>query len=156
MDRFYIAYCVLHIFISLAIDAAIALPSDWKHPLQAQILDLHMTLNKDPLLLTPPLWLKGFFWLELIFQIPFFAWAAVDLAKGKKRVWPACLAYGIEASTTTFACLVEILFSTAVESEAVRWKLIWIYAPSLLIPLIMALDFGRRILNVLTAKPKLE
>lgn len=156
MDKFYVGYCVFHIVVSIAVDAGIALPSNWTHPLQVKMLDLHMSMNKDPLFLATPMWLQGFVWLEIIFQIPFFAWAAADLARGKRRVWPACLAYGIEASTTTFACLVEIWYSTAVESEAVRWKLLSVYVPTLLVPLIMAIDFWRRISKELSAKPKLE
>lgn len=156
LDKFYVAYFVLHIAITLLVDAAIALPPAYQLPLQARALATHVKLNKDALVAARPAWLQGFVWVELLVQVPFFVWAAIALPAGDRRVYPAVLAYGVEASTTTLACLVEVVAHPAL-STGEKANLFGVYFPTFVIPLVLALDFGRRIAKELTArKPKVE
>lgn len=153
-DGAYVCYFVLHIVITVLIDAAIALPEQYQLPLQKQLLAYHVRTNSDLLIVDSPVWLRSFVWLEILLQLPFFFWAAADLLRGRKRVWPAIVAYGVEASTTTYACLAEVVFMDA--SPEIKRNLLGLYVPTLALPLVMAIDFGRRIASELTQKQKTE
>lgn len=154
LDTIYIAYFGIHIVITVLIDAAIGLPDSWQLPIQRQLLAFHVESNSDLLVIASPVWLRAFVWLEILLQLPLFFWAIWDLAKQRKRVWPAIFAYGVEASTTTYACLAEVLFMDT--EPAIKKNLLGLYIPTLVVPLIMAVDFGRRIVRELEGKHKLE
>lgn len=155
MDKFYIAYFLLHVVITLAIDSTIALPRDWVFAFQRQLGDFHIAKNHDLLVASKPTWLKTFVWVEILLQTPFFVWASYDLWKKNKRVYPAVLAYGVEASTTTLACVAEVAVLPQL-TTAERLNLVAIYLPTLLIPLYMAYDFFMRISTELTTKAKTD
>lgn len=142
-DRLYVGYFILHLFITLLIDSAIVLPENWVLRFQRQLLDLHVRLNSDLIVQTKPIWLQTFVWVEILFQTPFFVWAALDLTAGNRRVWPAILVYGVEASTTTLACVVESAMLPLGLSE--RMNLVFIYLPTFVVPLILLVDFFWRI-----------
>lgn len=155
MDKFYIGYFLVHILTTVAVDSAIALPEKWTFPFQTKMLDMHMSMNNDPLIAASPIWLRAFVWVEIVLQTPFFFWAAHDLYKNKKRVYPAIVAYGVEASTTTLACLAEIAFNNTLATDH-KVKMLGLYIPYLLIPLLLAVDFSRRIISDLNSAPKLK
>lgn len=150
MDTFYVVYFALHIGITLIIDATIALPRQWLMSWQQQIGDFHIRTNNDLLVASRPVWLQAFVWIELLLQVPFFIWAVHDLRRGLTRVYPAALAYGVEAATTTFACLVEVLALPMPVYD--KLKLFGIYVPTFLIPLYMAFDFAHRIYHLVETR----
>ncbi|GMM49620.1 Ema19 protein [Starmerella bacillaris] len=151
IDKFYTAYFWFHVAITLLVDAAIALPVKYQFDIQKAMLSTHIAMNNDVLVAAKPAWLQGFVWIELVLQVPFFIWAGIALPKNDIRVYPAILAYGVEASTTTFACLVEILSNPDI-SAADQRGLMGLYLPTFIIPLLMAVDFGLRISKKLKAQ----
>lgn len=145
MDTFYAGYFVIHFFVTLLVDAAICLPPVLRFRIQDRLLELHLELNNDTLIAERPVWLQAFVWLELIFQAPFFVWAAFRLTRGnRKGCYLACLVYGVEASVTTFACLAEIACD-ARRDAVTKTRLLAIYLPSFLIPAYMTWDFYGRL-----------
>lgn len=105
---------------------------------------------KDPLMQEPPVWFKSFLFCELVLQLPFFPIAAYAFFKGSCR-WiriPAII-YAVHTITTLIPILYTFLledFSKAIaskgqrpESFRERLTLIGVYAPYLIIPLILLL-----------------
>lgn len=154
MDTFYIVYFIVHFFISILIDSAIALPESLTLPLQKTLLQTQITQNHDFLLVEKPVWLQTFVWVEIILQVPFFAWAAYALAKKNKKAYIACLIYGVEASTTTLGCLGEVAMCSL--DFKLKAKLFAIYFPTFLIPLYMTYDFGTRLYRIVGEKSKIK
>lgn len=76
-----------------------------------------------------------------------------DLTVDNKKVYVACLVYGVEACITTVACISEVYFLDML-STAQRTNLLMLYFPTALIPLGIAFDFGQRILQWIPAKEK--
>lgn len=62
---------------------------------------------------------------------------------GNKRIYIPTLIYGVEAATTTFACLVELFYLDVPQSDLN--KLVGFYLPTLVIPLVLAVDMTCRI-----------
>lgn len=151
IDKAYAAYFVIHIAITMLVDAAIALPAKYQLPIQRKLLATHMMMNNDVIVAARPPWLVGFVWIELLLQLPFFFYGAYALLKNDKRVYPFALAYGVEASTTTFGCLVEVLAVRNI-SSADRFGLLGLYLPTFIIPAVLALDFGSRIYRELSPR----
>lgn len=155
MDTFYIVYFVVHFFVSLLIDSAIALPDKLTLPIQHKLLEIQISQNKDFLLVQKPVWLQTFVWVEIILQLPFFVWAAYALAKKNRKAYVACLIYGVEASTTTLGCLGEVACGDLASGD--KLKLLAIYLPTFLIPLWMTIDFSRRLVKIIgESKIKVE
>ncbi|KAK9338957.1 transmembrane protein 6/97 [Lipomyces starkeyi] len=147
LDTFYFVYFVLHIFITLIIDSAGVIPPDSRPTFQKALLKIQIEENKDPLMANVPVWLYTFIGVEVLFQLPVFIGGAWGLYKADfKRTYIALLIYGVNASITTLACIAELAWNEEfMLTRAERQKLIWIYFPTLLIPLILTVDMAVRI-----------
>lgn len=147
IDKFYIAYFLMHIPITLIIDSCIIIPEEQRFQFQKQFLEFHISSNKDFLLVSLPLWLKVFGLFELFVQLPFFAIGAYMLVKQMKQVYPYMLIYGFNASFTTLVCLVHIFcdYERFGLTTGESYKLAALYIPYLVIPLVMLVDYSIRI-----------
>ncbi|XP_021495448.1 sigma intracellular receptor 2 [Meriones unguiculatus] len=143
-------YFVSHIPITMFIDLQAVLPSELYPKEVSRLLKWYSREFKDPLIQDPPAWFKSFLFCELVFQLPFFPIAAYAFIKGNCR-WiriPAIM-YAVHTITTLIPILYTFLledFSKAVgfkelrpETFHERLTLIGIYAPYLIIPLILLL-----------------
>lgn len=143
-------YFVSHIPITLFIDLQPVLPPELYPQQLSSLLQWYSREFKDPLMQDPPMWLKSFLVCELVFQLPFFPFAAYAFFKGSCR-WiriPA-IVYAVHTITTVIPILYILLFedfSKAVafkglrpENFRERLTLIGIYVPYLIIPLILLL-----------------
>lgn len=155
LDKIYAYYFMIHIPISLLVDSAIAVPPEWWLPFQKTLAGIQINDNKDALFAARPIWLQSFVWVEILIQVPFFAWAAGKLLQGNERVWVGMVIYGIEAAITTFACLIEVFYLEGL-TRPEHIKLIGLYLPTFIIPLIIAGDFASRINSRLGAKAKTD
>ena len=147
IDKFYVAYFLMHIPITLIIDSCIIIPEEQRFQFQKQFLEFHISSNKDFLLVSLPLWLKVFGLFELFVQLPFFAIGAYMLVKQMKQVYPYMLIYGFNASFTTLVCLVHIFcdYERFCLTTGESYKLAALYIPYLVIPLVMLVDYSIRI-----------
>ncbi|ODQ82094.1 hypothetical protein BABINDRAFT_170629 [Babjeviella inositovora NRRL Y-12698] len=152
LDKFYAAYFLLHIPITVLIDSSLVIPPAHRPLLQQQILKFHFEQNKDFLLVNVRNWLWCFGIIEMVFQLPFFAWAAYRLLGRKGQMLtltmaPGMILYGFNASVTSLVCIVEIVLEGArnglTQSEV--WALVGVYFPTFVIPFVMLLVFTVRI-----------
>lgn len=147
IDKFYVAYFLIHIPVTLIIDSCIIIPDEQRFQFQRQFLEFHVSSNKDFLLISLPLWLKVFGLFELFIQLPFFVAGSYMLVKQMTEVYPYMLIYGFNASFTTLVCLVHILcdYKRFDLTTGESYKLAALYIPYLIIPLVMLVDYSTRI-----------
>lgn len=85
-----------------------------------------METNHD-YFMTPPTrpWFAALLWLELFFQVPFFAFATVGFIKRWNTVRIPCIIYGSSAATSVVPIIGDILASDKV-TDSQRCKLVGI------------------------------
>ncbi|KAK9464063.1 transmembrane protein 6/97 [Lipomyces oligophaga] len=152
LDYFYVFYFVFHAIITILIDAAIVIPRKYQLSFQTFLLDKHIQDHNDPLVADPPVWFQSFVVVEVVGQLPFFFIAAYAFAKGSANIYITTLVYGVVASITTYGCLAEVMFGldSAALSASDRQSLIWMYLPTFVIPLGIAIDMSCRISKLLS------
>lgn len=105
---------------------------------------------RDPLVQDPPEWFQSFVFCELVFQLPFFPIAAYAFFKGSCRwIRTPAIIYSVHTMTTVIPILSTLLFedfsvgggfrAQGPETLPERLILVSVYAPYLLIPLILLL-----------------
>ncbi|GEQ66746.1 hypothetical protein JCM33374_g409 [Metschnikowia sp. JCM 33374] len=148
-DTFYFWYFVLHIPITVLIDSCLVIPREYRHWVQASLVDFHVQQNKDFLLQNPPLWLQVFGAFELFFQLPVFFIAAYKLYAGYRNIHVILCVYGFNASFTTAVCLAYVVKTAHVYglSTTEKWSLFALYVPYLLIPGFMMVDSASRLIS---------
>ncbi|ODO01669.1 hypothetical protein I350_06495 [Cryptococcus amylolentus CBS 6273] len=159
LDAIWFAFCVFHLPISLLLDCQSLYPPALVPAPLKEFLLWSAALTRDPILLgaaRPEFgWLRSFFWLEAVFQIPCFVIGAWGLYYNDKRVYPLLIAYGASTATTLLPCLQIILFPTLSSitqpphTTAEIMNLLSEYVPFLVIPLGMAVDMGWRVVRIL-------
>ncbi|ODV58684.1 Ema19p ASCRUDRAFT_28551, partial [Ascoidea rubescens DSM 1968] len=160
IDSFYYYYFLIHIPITILVDANIVLPKQYQIGF---FLNYHIKQNKDFLLVDIPTWLKAAGWIELIFQLPFFFISLhyfsflttrpkkklkkSDSKKKLAKYYVYCLIYAVIASSTTLFCIYEIYSKSPSEQFTLqdKSKLILYYLPTFLIPTYMMVDMTKRI-----------
>ncbi|ORX39019.1 transmembrane protein 6/97 [Kockovaella imperatae] len=158
LDRIWFYFFVMHIPISLAVDFQALYPPSWivNTPLPA-FIKWYMGWSRDPVILGAlggsPLWhwMKAFFWLEAVFQLPCWILGAWGMWTNDKRVYPLLLAYGASTATTLLPTL-QALFtvpSTPPLSTLELANLLGCYVPYLLIPLGIAMDMSIRLHRII-------
>lgn len=151
-DKFYTAFFLIHIPVTILIDSCLVLPPHMRWPIQEAILNYHIAQNKDFLLIHSPLWLSAAGAIELVFQLPFFFVGAYSLLYSAYQYYPLIFAYGVNAALTTLFCLVEIAAYNNQHADVVgffvesadKWKLASVYLPTFIIPFAMCIDFYQR------------
>lgn len=143
-------------------DATFVIPIEYQIELQKILSKFHIDQNKDFLAIETPLWIKIFVIWELIFQLPFFIFGAIDYLRNDKRgfskfTWPMFILYGFNAGFTSLVCLIYVLAEG--ESKGLSFSqvlnLAGLYAPTMVLPFIMMVDFWKRV-NVQLQKDKKE
>uniref|UniRef100_A0A668UZZ5 EXPERA domain-containing protein n=1 Tax=Oreochromis aureus TaxID=47969 RepID=A0A668UZZ5_OREAU len=102
---------------------------------------------KDPMVLDPPEWFKSFVFCEALLQTPFFPIAAYAFLKGGcKWIRIPAIVYSTHVATTLIPILAHILFyqfplkpNPGPQTVQERWLLVSIYAPYLLVPVLLLL-----------------
>ncbi|OWB73256.1 hypothetical protein B5S31_g2990 [[Candida] boidinii] len=157
LDKFYFAYFLLHIPITIVIDSTLVIPVSIQHEIQKNFLKFHIEQNKDFLLQAPlEKWLVMFGLIEMIFQLPFFIICVFNFIKNKYQyfsnyIWPFVLLYGFNACFTTWICLgyVYFFYSEHGLNDSDMKSLIGVYFPTFLIPFVIMVDYAIRISNKL-------
>jgi len=131
----FFIYFASHIPITLLIDAQGV--SSAFHPQACKDLLAWYTKEfGDFLMASPPQWFQSIVACELLFQLPFFFFAVYGFWFGKNWLRLPCLVYGAHVATT----LVPILDAFARAADLTleqKTTLISIYAPYLLVPLLL-------------------
>lgn len=70
-------------------------------------------------------WFEAMVWLELLFQVPFFAFATAGFIAQRNSVRIPCIIYGTSAATSVVAILGDIVASDEV-TDPQRYKLVGI------------------------------
>ncbi|XP_029468408.1 sigma intracellular receptor 2 isoform X1 [Rhinatrema bivittatum] len=99
---------------------------------------------KDPLMMQPPPWFLTFVYCEALLQLPFFPVAAYAFYKGGcKWIRIPAIVYSTHVVTSVLTIIVELLFSDFPTFKVgplrlqERLTLVSVYAPYLLIPLLL-------------------
>ncbi|KAM7139672.1 sigma intracellular receptor 2 isoform 1-T1 [Macrochelys suwanniensis] len=139
-------YFLTHIPITLIIDLQALLPGAGIYPPSLmELLKWYAVTFKDPMMLEPPAWFKSFIYCEAFLQMPFFPIAAYAFLKGGcKWIRTPAIIYSTHVATTVFSILAHILFHDfsaskhqGPETQQERLTLVAIYAPYLLIPILI-------------------
>uniref|UniRef100_A0A3Q4BST6 Transmembrane protein 97 n=1 Tax=Mola mola TaxID=94237 RepID=A0A3Q4BST6_MOLML len=147
LEIIFFLYFASHIPITLFIDLQALFP---EHVYPQQLRDVLRWYSedfRDPMVVDPPEWFKSFIFCEALLQLPFFPIAAYAFLKGGCR-WirtPAIL-YSTHVATTLLPILSHILFHqfpanphAGPQTQQERWRLLSIYVPYLLVPLLLLL-----------------
>ncbi|CAM9539838.1 unnamed protein product [Ectocarpus fasciculatus] len=136
----FTAFFSSHFLISLLLDAQALSVGDKLFPQVLKgIMEFHVETNNDYFMAKPTApWFAALVWLELLFQVPFFAFATAGFVRRWNSVRIPCIMYGTSAFTSVVPIIGDILASEKV-TDPQRYKLICIYLPWLILPLVLAL-----------------
>jgi len=145
LDLVFFIYFVTHIFPTMFLDSYLALI-----PLTPDFLksinQWYTEKFNDPLFVNTPNWFRGFANIELFFHLPFFFYVSIGLWKDTTSIRLPMLVYSSHVTTTTFVCLVELLFTKHKGlTDSQRNLLISFYLPYFLIPLVCMINSFSRI-----------
>ncbi|KAJ3877396.1 transmembrane protein 6/97 [Lentinula edodes] len=94
-------------------------------------------------------WFGCFAWLELSFQLPVFILGVREVygILRSRSIYVLILAYGASTATTVLPCIVHFL-QEHLNMTSSRLMLLSSYVPFFLVPLLMAVDMGFRVYNI--------
>ncbi|XP_008306740.1 sigma intracellular receptor 2 [Cynoglossus semilaevis] len=147
LEIIFFLYFASHIPITLFIDLQALLPEHvYPQPLK-DLLKWYTGEFKDPMMLDPPYWFKSFILSEALLQLPFFPVAAYAFLKGGcKWIRVPTIVYSSHVATTLLPILAHVLFHDfplkphpGPQTLKERLLLVSIYAPYLLVPVLMLL-----------------
>uniref|UniRef100_A0A3B4B7K6 Transmembrane protein 97 n=1 Tax=Periophthalmus magnuspinnatus TaxID=409849 RepID=A0A3B4B7K6_9GOBI len=147
LEIIFFLYFASHVPITLLIDLQALLPARLYPEQLRDVLLWYGSEFKDPMVLDPPLWFKSFIFCEALVQLPFFPVAAYAFLKGGCRwIRTPAIVYSTHTATTLIPILAHILFSTfpsepfpGPQTQSERWFLVSVYAPYLLVPVLLLL-----------------
>ncbi|KAF7645814.1 hypothetical protein LDENG_00197840 [Lucifuga dentata] len=147
LEIIFFFYFASHIPITIFIDLQALLPGYVYPQVLKDLVEWYAKEFKDPMVVNPPVWLRSFIWCEALLQLPFFPIAAFAFLKGGCK-WiriPAIL-YSTHVVTTLLPILAHILFfpfpmkpHPGPQTSQQRWLLVSIYAPYLVVPVLLLL-----------------
>ncbi|GCB67136.1 hypothetical protein scyTo_0005081 [Scyliorhinus torazame] len=154
LEWVFCLYFLSHIPITLGIDLQAVLPRDWYPGALQGLLKWYAARFKDPMIMDPPTWFKALILCEAVLQLPFFPIAAYAFYKGScSWIRTPAIIYSTHVATTVISILAHILFNDFTESTypgpksmSERLSLLAIYAPYLLIPvmILITMFFSKR------------
>lgn len=147
-------YFLIHIPITIFMDLNLVVSRDYQWSMLTKLLDFHIDTNHDILLIDRPGWLQVFGAIELLFQLPLFFYFVYQMPRPTRQHWVWMVVYGFNAALTTLVCLVYVYQDQSRLSDPEKFKLLAIYTPYLLLPLVMMVDYAQRISRALAVKPK--
>uniref|UniRef100_A0A665WRJ5 Transmembrane protein 97 n=2 Tax=Echeneis naucrates TaxID=173247 RepID=A0A665WRJ5_ECHNA len=147
LELLFFFYFSSHIPITAMIDLQALLPA---HLFPQQLRDLlawYGEAFRDPLVLDPPGWYRSLVLCEAVFQTPFFPVAAYAFFKGGcKWIRTPAIIYSTHVATTLVPILAHILLHEfpmtphpGPQTMQERWLLVSVYAPYLLVPVLLLL-----------------
>ncbi|KAJ2370471.1 Transmembrane protein 97 [Coemansia sp. RSA 2607] len=144
LDQLYFGYFVSHIPITLLVDVVPLFPSE---RIPSFMLGLNRFLTQqlnDPFMVigttrSDMTWFRSLLACELVFQLPFFFYAAYAIWNGSSRRHAPLLVYGTHVSTTMVPVLGMLAFGDIGRTFNQRLMLAGLYLPYLLIPLSMVI-----------------
>jgi hypothetical protein len=143
---FLVAYFVIHLVVSLCIDSqAILSPGFFPTPLK-ELVQWYTETFKDFLMSNPPTWFQSCIWIELLLQCPYFLYGIISLISraGKqdnKLFESISIIYGASTVTTLIPILATFVNASGLNTLE-KTKLVIIYAPFLVIPLLIMINFA--------------
>ncbi|KAG7279754.1 hypothetical protein CRUP_021370 [Coryphaenoides rupestris] len=169
LELVFFFYFASHIPITLFIDLQALLPDHVYPDALKDLLRWYAEDFKDPMVLDPPIWFKSFVLCEALVQLPFFPVAAYAFFKGGcKWIRTPAIIYSTHVATTLVPILAHVLSypfplkpHAGPQTWEERWTLVSIYAPYLLVPIMLlftmlfspAYNSNSKVGNV-SAKPK--
>ncbi|KAG7233551.1 hypothetical protein INR49_006879 [Caranx melampygus] len=147
LEIIFFLYFASHVPITLCIDLQALLPGQvYPQPLR-DLLRWYAERFKDPMMLDPPPWFRSFIVCEALLQTPFFPVAAYAFLRGGCRwIRTPAIIYSTHVATTLVPILAHILFHQfptaphpGPQTLQERWLLVSIYAPYLLVPVLILL-----------------
>ncbi|GMM45474.1 Ema19 protein [Pichia kluyveri] len=155
MDTVYFIYFLIHIPITLLMDATFVIPTKYQINIQKTLSEFHIEQNKDFLAIETPLWIQIFVLFELIFQVPIFFYAVYHYLNNNKsfkfKSWIYLVIYGFNAGFTTLVCFIYVIMegnNYGLNNKELI-NLLSLYTPTMLLPFYMMIDFSKRINNQL-------
>ncbi|XP_028321107.1 sigma intracellular receptor 2 [Gouania willdenowi] len=147
LELIFFLYFASHIPITLFIDVQALLPGHVFPQQLKEVLRWYAEGFKDPLVLDPPPWFRSFILCEVLFQLPFFPVAAYAFLRGGCQwIRTPSIIYSTHVATTLVPILAHILFypfpiepPSGPQTPRERWLLVSIYAPYLLVPVLLLL-----------------
>ncbi|KAM9469157.1 sigma intracellular receptor 2 [Clarias gariepinus] len=147
LEIVFFLYFASHVPITLFIDLQALLPEHVYPQALRDVLHWYAAEFKDPMVLAPPAWFKSFIFCEALVQLPFFPIAAYAFLKGNcKWIRTPAIIYSVHVATTLIPILSHILLHNfprgplpGPQTSKERWMLVSVYAPYLLIPIILLL-----------------
>lgn len=148
MDTLALIYFATHIPVTLLLDAQAVLPARFTLPAARSLLSTYAKATGDPFMSRSSFtaqhmsWFRSLVWCELLFQLPVFFALTYGYARGvtavKRWVHVLTLVYGVHVVTTVW----PVLWVLAVD-PGVHLELVPVYAPYLLVPLVLAVRSAR-------------
>ncbi|KAE8621679.1 hypothetical protein XENTR_v10004920 [Xenopus tropicalis] len=147
LEWIFFFYFFSHIPITLLVDLQAVLPPSLYPQELLDLMKWYTVAFKDHLMANPPPWFKSFVYCEAILQLPFFPVAAYAFFKGGcKWIRIPAIVYSAHVATTVIAIIGHILFGEFPKSDVIapltqkdRLTLVSIYAPYLLVPVLLLL-----------------
>lgn len=136
----FTAFFASHLFLTLLLDAqAIPFVAENSPEFLIALMKYHVETNHDYLMVSPAApWFGALVWMEIFFQVPFFAFATVAFVKKWNTVRIPCIIYGSSAATSVVPIIGDVLASDKL-TDPQRYKLIGIYMPWIILPVILML-----------------
>ncbi|KAI9146159.1 transmembrane protein 6/97 [Paraphysoderma sedebokerense] len=156
LDLVFFVFFLSHIPATLCIDLQIILPEYFPTVLR-DVVQWYISVSKDPILANASspdfVWLRSIICCEFLFQLPiFFVGVVATWNDNTQRYKNLLLVYGAHVATTLIPIFGTVWFHYTTAKMALSQRLIVsaIYAPYLVIPLLLCWDLGFRnkIVNV--------
>ncbi|KAM4795303.1 sigma intracellular receptor 2 [Rhinophrynus dorsalis] len=147
LEWIFFFYFFSHIPITLLVDLQAILPASLYPQGLLDLMKWYTVTFKDHLMMNPPAWFLSFVYCEGILQLPFFPVATYAFYKGGcKWIRIPAIVYSAHVATTVIAIIVHVLFGDFPKSDLIeplsqkdRLTLVSIYAPYLVVPLLLLL-----------------
>ncbi|KAJ3799849.1 transmembrane protein 6/97 [Lentinula aff. detonsa] len=161
LDFVYFCFFLNHIPASILLDFQKFYPAAYVPSSIVGIRQWWIDISADPLVAAAArgdnllhgelVWFGCFAWLELLFQFPVFILGMRGLWNGSRSIYVLMLAYGASTATTVLPCIVYFLQEHPNMTPAHRLMLLSSYVPFLLVPLMMTVDMGFRVYNIVAS-----
>nr|XP_033777517.1 sigma intracellular receptor 2 isoform X2 [Geotrypetes seraphini] len=144
LEWVFLLFFAFHVPITVLFDLQIALPASFSPQAVKDLSKWYMNTFKDPFMIETPLWFLTFVYCEAFLHLPFFPVAVYAFYQGGcKWIRIPAIIYSTHVSTCVLPIIVELLFADFSSFKLgplnlqERLALVALYAPYLLIPLLL-------------------
>ncbi|KIV89862.1 hypothetical protein PV10_07230 [Exophiala mesophila] len=139
LDILYLVFFMIHIPIILFVDLAYFYPPALTPSISTTLRTFYVETYADRFFISPPAWFKAFGVLEGVYHLPISIWFLGAIWNDHSLVPLHLLIFGLETAITTLTCLIDTAEWHAY-SEVQRGRIYQLYAPYLVLALLMVLD----------------